>query len=176
MYSEKHIKEKGEELAEIAVENKLGSKQLTTIYRLVKTRPIPFVQAFIQRQIGRGIDGFSAVGPWLLGLLNECWDNPSVFERVLMYGIMLYDYYEKLPLLQHLEKIEPVVRQITERYGFKDVEVSTERGYLDLVVRLANFRGNPRVLSSMIYESIRRNVPEAANVRFRVWIESNQRR
>ncbi|MEM2127962.1 MAG: hypothetical protein QXH67_07060, partial [Candidatus Bathyarchaeia archaeon] len=98
VYSERELKELGEELARIAVSRGLASKQLTTIYRLTKTRPLAFVQAFIQQQIGRGVSGYSSVGPWLLRLIEKL-EDWAPLQRVLMYGVMLYDYHEKLPLL-----------------------------------------------------------------------------
>jgi hypothetical protein len=48
---ERKLKSEGEELAKIAVESGMGAKQLQTLYRLVKTRSLPFVEAYIKRQI-----------------------------------------------------------------------------------------------------------------------------
>jgi hypothetical protein len=171
MLSEREIKEKGEELAKIAIKDRLGSKQLTTIYRLAKTRPMAFVQAFIQRQIGRGVIGYSSVGPWLLKLIENLGEERMLIERILMYSVMLYDYHERLPLLKLEESIEPVVREVVERYGFKGLEVKSERGTLVLAVKLESFREDPKILASEIQDRIRRKIPEAAKQSFRVWIE-----
>lgn len=171
MYSERELKELGEELARIAVSRGLASKQLTTIYRLTKTRPLAFVQAFIQQQIGRGVSGYSSVGPWLLRLIEKLGEDWAPLQRVLMYGVMLYDYHEKLPLLKLEEDAEPIVRELTERYGFRGVEVRTERETITLAVRLESFREDPRPLALEISERIKRKIPEAARLSFRVWIE-----
>jgi len=42
MSEEKSLKMEGENLAKIAVDSRMGAKQLQTLYRLVKTRPLAF--------------------------------------------------------------------------------------------------------------------------------------
>lgn len=165
------MKEKGETLAKIAVEGGVGSKQLTTIYKLAKTRPVPFIEAFIKRQMGRDVEGFDSFGPPVLELLGECADDKASLQKVLMYANMLYPYAEKQATMGIKEEIEPIVKQIVEGFGYRGVEISERRGLSELRVKLARFRGNPATLASEIARELREKVPGVSKLRFRVWIE-----
>jgi len=57
MSEEKSLKMEGENLAKIAVDSRMGAKQLQTLYRLAKTKPLAYVEAYVQRQIARALAG-----------------------------------------------------------------------------------------------------------------------
>ena len=176
MSDEIDLKKKGEELARIAVENNLGSKQLTTLYGLAKTKPIPYVEAFVEKQMGRRVRGYLPFGRRVLKLLENYSERKASLQRILMYANMLYDYYENLPYMEVQDAIEPIVKGITERYGYDGIELNPRRGYMELRVRLRDFRGNPKILASQILEKILGDVPEASKLNVRVWIEQPERR
>ena len=168
---EKNLKEKGKELAKIAVKDGLSSKQLITLYKLAKTKPVPFIEAFIMRQMGRNVEGFDSFGPPSLELLNEFADDKASLQKTLMYANMVYPYAEKQATMELKEEIEPVVKQIAEGFGYRGVETSEKRGLLEFRVKLARFRGDPAMLASKISREIREKVPRVSKLRFRVWIE-----
>jgi len=171
MMNEKDLKEKGEELAKMAVEGGLGSKQLKTLYKLAKTKPVPFIEAFVKRQIGRNVDGFDSFGQAMLELLSECTDDKSSLQKILMYANMLYQYTERQATMGLKEEVEQVVKPIVEEFGYRGVEISENRGIAEFRVKLARFRGNPAMLSSEIARELREKVPAVSKLRFRVWIE-----
>jgi len=171
MRREKDLKEKGEELAKIAVEWGLGYKQLKTLYKLAKTKPVPFIEVFIKRQMGRNVDGFNSFGQPMLELLSEYADDKSSLQKILMYANMLYQYIERQATMGMKEEIEPIVKQIVEEFGYHGLEISESRGQLEFRVKLARFRGNPAMLASDIEREIREKVPRISKLRFRVWIE-----
>jgi len=168
---EKNLKKEGEELAKIAVENGLGSKQLALLYRLAKIKPLPYVEAFVEKQMGRRVRGYIPFGRHVLELLEKYGERKASLQRIIMYANMLYDYYESLPHIGVQDAIEPIIKGITERYGYDGIELSPRRDYTELRVRLTDFRGNPKILASQIMEKIGENVPEASKLNLRVWIE-----
>jgi hypothetical protein len=174
---EKGLKEEGEELAKTAVASGLGSKQLGSLYRQTLTKPIPFVEAFVKRQIGRGVPGFpGALGDRMLALLRKYEENKAMLERALMYANMLYPYYEVQSMMALKETVESLVKRMTERFGFDGIEISRRGQDMEIRVRLARFYGNRAALASEISAEILRRVPEASRLSFRVWIEQAERR
>ena len=171
MMKEKDLKEKGETLAKIAVEGGLGYKQLTTLYKLAKTKPVSFIEAFIKRQMGRNVAGFDSFGPAALELLSKCADDKASLRKTLMYANMLHPYFERQATMGMKEEIEPIVKQIVERFGYRGVEISERRGLSEFRVKLARFRGDPAALATRIAREIREKVPRVSKHRFRVWIE-----
>jgi len=189
--TEKELKAEGEKLAETAVRDGLGAKQLGLLYRLAKTKPMPFVEAFVQKQIGRGVRGFIPdFGPTVLELLRRYEEDKASLQKVLMYANMLYDYCERrqgpprgrvTPSVYvptgGVAAVSPSVRVAVEAaargvvgQGYEGLQVSEMRGTTVFTVR-ARYRGNPRELASQVFERIRETVPEASRLRFRVWIE-----
>ena len=171
MMKEEDLKEKGETLAKIAVDSGVGSKQLTTIYKLAKTRSLPFIEVFIKRQMGRDVQGFDSLGPPVLELLSECADDKASLQKALMYANMLYPYAEKQATLGIKEEIEPIVKQIVEGFGYRGLEISESRGRSEFRVKLARFHGDPGRLSSELARELRDKIPAVSKLRFRVWIE-----
>lgn len=174
--AEENLKKEGEELAKIAVKNGLAFKQLATLYRLVGTRPLPYVEAFVKKQMSKVVRGYIPFGRHVLKLLDKYAEQKGSLHKILMYANMLYDYYKNLPYLEAQDAIEPVVKSITERYGYDGIELNSRRDYTELKVRLTDFRGNRKTLASQILEKIREKVPEAYKLNLRVWIEQPERR
>ncbi len=172
MTEEKDLKVEGEQLARIAVESEMGSKQLQTIYRLVKTKPTAYVQAYIQRQIGRGVRGLSAFMK-VLELSKKYEEQRMVFEKVLMYAIMLYDYVEAEPIVKLRAASEGIVRDIVNRYGatFEWLQIKLFGNTAEIRVKTERFHGNPKALAMEIERALNEKVPEFRNVRLKTWIE-----
>lgn len=166
---EKILKTEGEDLAKVAVESKMAAKQLQTLYRLVRTRPLAFVEAYVQRQIGREVRGYeSFLKTW--ELLKKYEDRRSQLEKVLMYAVMLYDYYEKEPVLKLKSVAYPVVRRVAERQGaiLDSLDINLERQTLTVWVR--GFRGSPKMLATDIEKSLK-SEKEFSALNLKVWIE-----
>jgi len=176
LLEEKLLKKHGENLAKLAVENGVAQRALITLYKIVKTKPMPFVEAFIKRQMGRRVRGYYALGKWLLELLDEYKYDKAILQKVLMYSCMLYDYYEMEPTVKLREKVEPLVKKIVEIHGYEDLEIRQKGGYTEFKVALSRFRGNPRDLALRIEQEIRGKIPEASKLNFKVWIQSRGRR
>ncbi|MGB9672029.1 MAG: hypothetical protein ACPLZY_02660 [Candidatus Norongarragalinales archaeon] len=172
MSEEKKLKTEGEELAKIAVDSGMGAKQLQTIHRLVKTRPLPYVEAYVQRQIGRevrGLAGFTKV----LELLKKYESNKMTFEKVLTYAVMLYDYCEKEPTMALKVAGDPVIRRVVEARGFlfDGAKLKLYGRNLDVNVRVKMFYGNPKALATDIEKALK-SKDEFASLNLKVWIES----
>jgi len=172
MSEEKILKSEGEELARVAVKSGMGAKQLQTIYRLVKTRPLAYVQAFVKRQIGRDVRGFAGFMK-MLELLGKYENSKGSFEKVLMYAVMLYDYCEKEPTINLKLAGEPVIKRIVERHGarYDGVSMRLRGNSLEVNVRAGRFHGNPKALAMEIEKALKAN-EKFSNLNLRVWIES----
>lgn len=173
MTEEKNLKKEGEDLAKIAVESKLGSKQLRTIYTLTKTKPLPFVEAFIQHQLSR-VQGTKALEK-ALELLKSHGEDKAALERVFMYANMLYPYYEREAAMKYKIVAEEAARRICDQQGCKYVglDVYTEKDRTEVSVRVSGYRGDPKLLASSIGREIVHRDPKFLG---RVWIEQVDRR
>jgi hypothetical protein len=183
MFEEKDLKMEGENLAKIAVDSKMGAKQLHTLYRLVKikplafkTKPLVFVEAYVQRQMSRalngkiqGYDGFAKT----LELLKKYQDKRPELERILEYAVLLYDYCEKEPVIKLRSVVNPVVKRVMERHGcfFEGMDLSLKANTLTVTVRARRFHENPRILASEIENSLKAR-EEFSSLNVRVWIKS----
>jgi len=172
MTEEKELKKEGEELAKLAVESGMGSKQLQVIHKLVKTRSMPFVQAFIQKQIGRGVRGLSAFAK-ILQLSQEYEDNKGVFEKILMYAVMLYDYFEAAPTMKLRIASEGIVKDVVASQGFvfEGLEIESAGNRVDIRVNIRGFHGNRKALAMEIEKALKSKVEGFRDIFLRVWIE-----
>lgn len=196
--NESEYKELGEGLAESSVRTGLGARQLRSIYKLVKTKPLPMVEAFVKRQISRtgrgrrgGPRGFDVFGPALLEKVEEFKDNKQGLLKVLWYANMLYPYYEggygkekssspggqtgtgSSPTAVDgnlRSKLEPIVSKYCSRHGYSGLTLREERSGLLCTVRLRRFRGNPRSLSVDLVKEVTSYIPELTG-RIRFWID-----
>jgi len=167
---ERELEQKGERLAEVAVKSELGAKQLRAIYNLVRTKPLPFVEAFIKYQINR-VSGREA---WemMLGLLREFGDKKELLSKVLMYANMLYDYHG----IEVVKTVaEESARNICQQQNCKYVglEVSVDRNRYEVLVKVGGFRDDPRSLASPIWREI---ISKHPSFQGKVWINQVDRR
>lgn len=172
MYEEKDLKKEGEELARVAVDSGMGARQLQTIYKLVKTRPLVYVEAYVQRQIGRDVKGYIGFVK-VLELIRKFEGDKRALEKVLMYAVMLYEYYEKEPVIKLKSSGEPVIRQVVERLGyvFDKVAMKLHGKTLEVNVSVSGFHGNPKVLAIEIERALKTR-EEFSSLNLKVWIES----
>lgn len=173
MTEERELKKEGEELAKTAVESELGAKQLRTIYTLTRTKPLPMVEAFVQRQLSRvsGTKAFETI----LNLLKERADDKAAFVKVLMYANMLYPYYERQDAMKYSIVAAESAKRICDQQGCKYVglEVSTERDRTEIRVKVSGYRGDPKFLASSIGREIVHRDPKFPG---NIWIEQIDRR
>ena len=179
--SEKELKELGEELAEAAAKADIGVKQLRDLYRIAKTRSIPFLEAYVKRQIPRarrrgGPKGFDKFGPAMLDIIERFQEDKGGLQKVLEYANMLHDYI-KMTMARGAgvgrewrDKLEPIVQNFCSGYGYWGLTLEDDRGQLFCRVRLRKFRGDPRRLASDLYNEVVSHFPElTGSIRF--WIE-----
>jgi len=172
MSEEKILKTEGEELAKVAVDSQMGSKQLQTLYRLVKTRPLAFVEAYVKRQIGRVVRGYNGFVK-MLELLEKYEGDKASLEKVLMYAVMLYDYCEKEPTMKLRSVADPIVKRVVERQGcnYNGVDMDFQGRNLNVNVYVHGFHGNPKALALEIEKALKAK-EEFSSLNLRVWIES----
>ncbi|MEM3366224.1 MAG: hypothetical protein QXM93_07370 [Candidatus Methanomethyliaceae archaeon] len=176
MSEEKELKKEGENLARLAVERGLAAKQLQMIYKVIRTKPLPFAEAFVQRQLSRALEGTmqgAEVLEKILEMLKRYENDKLVIERIIMYAVMLYPYYERAPLLKMMRYAEPVVREILKRNGLSldRVEPQLHGNTVILNVHIPNFRDNPKILAGEIERGLR-SEENLSGVSLRVWIKS----
>ncbi|MEM0111347.1 MAG: hypothetical protein QXP86_03410 [Nitrososphaerota archaeon] len=168
---ERELKLEGEGLAKIAVDSGMGAKQLQTLYKLVRTNPLPFVEAYIKRQIGRevrGLNGFLKI----LDLCQKYANDRVSLERVLLYANMLYDYFEKEPTLKLKAACEKTIKNIVERHGltYGGVSMNLYGKDLEMKIRVKGLHGPPKPLAMEIEHALK-GIGELANLNLKIWIE-----
>jgi hypothetical protein len=131
-----------------------------------------YVEAFVQRQIGREVRGYSAFS-MILELLSKYREDRSSFERILMYAVMLYDYFENLPVMKLRGSVEPIIKGVVERKGFEfeRLKIGLRGNAVEFRVKIRRFYGNPKALALEIERALRNKVAELSNLNVRVWIE-----
>jgi hypothetical protein len=172
MTEEKELKKEGEELAKLAVESGMGSKQLQVLYKISKTKPMAFVQAFLERQIGRGLRGLTGFVK-ALELSRKYEGDKVVFEKILMYAVMLYDYCEAAPTMKLRVAAEGVVKDVVNRQGFvfEGLEIRLAGNRADMQVKIRQFHGNPKTLAMEIEKALKNRVSEFRDIALKIWIE-----
>ncbi|MHA1838385.1 MAG: hypothetical protein ACTSYO_00275 [Candidatus Ranarchaeia archaeon] len=196
--NEREYKEKGEELAKLAVSVRFPISQLRGFHSDLKTKPIPMVEARVQYQIGRAysggrgrLTGYNMVGPRFLELIEEHEADKAGLQKIVEYAIRTFGYYDlknksklgdstdvksgfKAPtssLGSNLEKqLEELVKNHCQRFGYGGIKVSSNRRGYVVNVSLRRFRGNPAELGRELYGEAVRKFPELSN-RVRFWID-----
>jgi hypothetical protein len=172
MSEEKTYMQDGEGLARIAVESGMAFKQLQEIYRMTKTRPPTYLEAYIKRQMSReSVRGFMAFAR-ILELLSKYKNNPAFLAKVLMYAVMLFEYYRREPIIKRRIAAEPVIRQIVEARNMSLENLSLELygRNMDISVKVHSLSMNPKTLSDEIINALKR-MEEFSNLNLKVWIE-----
>jgi len=172
MSEEKTFMRDGEGLARIAVESGMAFKQLQEIYRMTKTRPPTYLEAYIKRQMSReSVRGFMAFAR-ILELLSKYKNNPAFLAKVLMYAVMLFEYYRREPLIKRRIAAEPVIKQIVEARNMSLENLSLELygRNMDINVKVHSLSMNPKALSDEIINALKR-MEEFSSLNLKVWIE-----
>ena len=149
--SEEALKELGEELAKAAVDSEMSAKQLQTIYQLVKTKPLAFVEAHLKRQLSRvdlGKAGFRKA----LDILMDYRADKTSLEKIMMYAAMLYDYVRRKSEIDLEVAAEPIVKRILSQrgWGYRGLKIDLSGGICRIEVKTAHFRGHPGQLAREI--------------------------
>lgn len=176
MSEEKKLKQEGETLAKVAVDSGMGANQLQTVYKLVKTKPLAFVQAFVKRQIGREVKGCAG---WmkLLKLVERYEEKKGTLERVLMYSVMLYEYCEKEPIMALQSVGDPLIRSIVENHGleYHGVTMELQENTLRIIPKVRRLHGDLKKLVANIEQALK-DKEGFSNLYLKVWIEARERR
>lgn len=170
--SEEELKNKGEKLAKLAVDSQLAAKQLRSLYTLVKTRPLPFVEAYVKRQITR-VSGAEAL-EMVLNLLIEYRDDKSALIRLLMYTNMLYDFIERQSFEESISLVERSAQKVCEQKRCKCLRVNPPNAQgSSFEVCVSGYYGDFKDLSMLIKKEI-----ISCNPSFdcKIWIASVDRR
>ena len=180
MSEEKILMREGEDLARIAVESGMGSRQLLNLYRMAYkmfkrgelARQLAYIEACIMRQMGRDVKGFMAFAR-IRELLKKYENNSYSFVRVLMYAAMLYDYCEKEPTMKHRMVAEPIIRRIVEDrdMSLESISLRLRGRNLDIHVKVQGLFMSPKALSDEIVNALKRK-EEFSNLSLRVRVES----
>ncbi|MCX8151314.1 MAG: hypothetical protein N3D85_07430 [Candidatus Bathyarchaeota archaeon] len=167
------LKTKGEELAKLAVEHGLGSKQLRDLYKITKTKPLPMVEVHIKRQITRvsGRVAFESV----LELLSLFANDKASFLKILWYANMLYSYYDK----QTSGRFDAIVGDAAAKVcaqrncRYRGVETSGDGHQKKYIIRVIGYVGD---LSQLAMEITREIMNKAPNFSEKIWIQPIDRR
>jgi len=156
--SEEALKSLGEELARVAVDSGMSVKQLQTIYRLIKTKPLVFVEAHLKRQLSRvdlGKAGFRKA----LDIISDYRADRTSLEKIMMYAAMLYDYIRRKPEIDLEVTAEPIVKRILRQHGwdYRGLKIELSGGTCRIEVKTARFRGSPGQLARKIKLELSRN-------------------
>jgi len=169
--SEEDFKKLGEDLAQAAVDSDMGAKQLQTVYRLAKTRPLAFVQAHLERQMGRDIPGKAGFKK-ALEILDKYRGDKAGFEKALMYAVMLYDYVKRKPAIDLELAAEPIVKRVLNRRGIEydglTVELSGRSCRVE--VKVKRFHGVAKQIASEIEQELKRD-ERFSGLNLNVWIK-----
>lgn len=167
------MKAKGEELAKLAVEHGLGSKQLRDLYKITKTKPLPMVEAHVKRQIAR-VSGSKALEA-VLGLISLFAEDKALFLRVLWYANMLYPYYEKQVSAQFDAVVGDVASKVCAQRNCKymGLDASSEEHQKEYRLRVSGYFGDPAQLSMAIRREVINREPKFSG---KIWIQSIDRR
>jgi len=161
----------GKDLAKTAVDSDMGAKQLQTIYQLAKTRPLAFVKAHLQRQMGRDIPGKAGFKK-ALEILEKYIDDKAGFEKSMMYAIMLYDHEKRKPSIELELAAEPIVKRVLNSRGIEydglTIDLSGRNCRVDVKTR--RFHGSPKQTSMEIERELRRN-EKFSGLNLNVWIK-----
>ncbi|MEM2099089.1 MAG: hypothetical protein QXU99_05010 [Candidatus Bathyarchaeia archaeon] len=157
---EASLKAKGEELAQLAVEHCLGSKQLRDLYRITKTKPLPMVEAYVKRQISR-VSGAKAL-EYVLNLLSLFAEDKAAFFKVLWYANMLYPYYDRQASKQFEAVVGDVASKVCAQRGCKYVGLATsgDGHEMEYKVRVSGYSGDPAQLSMAIRRELMARAPK----------------
>jgi len=168
--SEETFKSIGEELARVAVDSDMGAKQLQMIYQLTKTKPLAFVQAHLERQMGRDIPGKAGFNK-ALEILEKYRDDKAGFEKTVMYAIMLYDYVKRKPSIDLEISAEPVVKRVLNRRGieYNGLTINLSGRNCRVEVKARRFHGNPKQLSAEIERELKK-AERFSGTSLNVWI------
>lgn len=179
------MKEIGEKLAKAAAMADVGTNQMRELYRIVKTKSIPYLEAYVKRQIPRagrrgGPRGLDKFGPEILEVIERFEENKGGLQKVLEYANMLIEY-EKMTLVmgklgddELREKLIPIVSEACSRFGYEGITLQEDRGQVMCRVRLRRFNGNPAELASDLYQEVISHYPELVHS-IRFWIEPRTR-
>ncbi|MEM2107792.1 MAG: hypothetical protein QXL10_00710 [Candidatus Bathyarchaeia archaeon] len=170
---EASLKAKGEELAKLAVEHGLGSKQLRDLYKITKTKPLPMVEAYVKRQIAR-VSGSKALEA-VLDLLSLLAEDKGSFLRVLWYANMLYPYYEKQMSDQFDVILGDTASKVCAQRNCKymGLETSSDGHQKEYKIRVSGYFGDPAQLSMAIRREVINRAPKFSG---KIWIQSTDRR
>ncbi len=175
MSEEKDLKMEGETLAKKAVESGMGRKQLTELYRLSKVKPIEYLDAYAKRQFSRTLEGTLSgrdTFAYVSELISKYDGQKPKLQKILMYAVMLYDYYEKEPLMRIPSIAEPVVRKEVEKSGYTcgKIDPQIQGNEVCINVHVPGFAGNPRDLAVNIKDALMKK-QELFGYNLKVWIQ-----
>ena len=117
------------------------------------------------------ITGYWNFGSEVLSILDKFKGDKSAFLRVLENTVMLYDYLDVKSFMDLKPKVSEIVKGMSQRYGFENVDFSFQIAEKNVIVVLSRFYGPPQEYASEVYRQIMRSLPEASKHRFKVWIE-----
>jgi hypothetical protein len=94
---EKEFYEQGESLAVVAAKAGVGAGQLRDIQKMAKTKSLPMLEAYIQKQTANSLKsgkpvGFDVFGPALLKITGRFSNDKPGLLKVLTYTNMLIEW------------------------------------------------------------------------------------
>jgi hypothetical protein len=178
--SPEDINTEAEDLAKMAVEDKIGVQQIRNLYKVSETEGLIEFKNFVRYKMSKSDDNGRVIlsprfGDKLISILPQC--QKEELKTLLRWTIMLYYFYNKLKDNDVRNKIEQVIESQNKRSGFgfagiKNIEYKDRQGKTTIYVKLNNFRGNKGWLRNHLENTIRTEVEEIRNTNFNVWLDT----
>ena len=166
----------GERLAEMAVREGVGRKQLKTIVNLCKTRGKKGIDSWIKRQISRGLFSYE-FGIHLKGLLERA-ERIEDFQRTVGVAHEMTSWFQVKPVMEVLYKNrQAILRELREYCGYRGYGKADLRIYADKSggVQLKVYMERPpRDRGAAARDAMVRltsRLPELRRLKFKIWID-----
>ena len=159
----------GKELADLSVKKGVKSHQLNRLYEVLKTRDLKNFEAYVSRQIGRGMLNYE-VGEKILDLLKE-FDNREDVIKIHTFLLSFYPYFKVKPMYENKEKIEKIVEEECSKAGvkFRDADIETRKEKFIINIKVSGYV-NKKDFSFKLKGVLKNKVPELKEVIFQVWV------
>ena len=165
----------GERIAELAVKDKVGRKQLDNIATYAYSRTMYATRFFIRKQASRGYISVNFMKE-LEALLGKT--TSQTFSKMMRIA---HDYYlwkenesSAETLYQHLKDVENIIQNysLRLRLGGASASILIDKGQLLLQVAFDKHVPDKGGVARDLTNEIKNRIPELKPLDFRIWIKT----
>ena len=165
----------GEKLAEIAVRDRIGRKQLETLSRYSARRSKEGIDYWLKKQTARGMISVGLMNA-LDAVLGKCGTSIR-FAKAVAVAADLYTWKETEPTASALDRCRGTIENAINEYaarnrlGKSSFSIRLDRGRVSLALSFDKNVIDPARAAREIRGHIVANAPQLQNTDFQVWIE-----